>query len=177
MPDVPPAEHGFGLFGPDFGVPLGGFCLSTFLVVERDGQLLTGQMDPTHDDTWIDSWAPNIAFYDGARRDGLFDGYRFPATYIQEGEHPREAATRVWRDQLGFGKPPALEEPTIVSATGASRRAPDARHWDLLFIYEADGPELPAEAPEHWGELAYQAPEQLLAEDLVMLHGELLEML
>lgn len=176
MPDVPHTDHGFGLFGPDFGVPAGGFCTSAFPVIERDGQVLVGRMDEDHAQTWIEAWAPNVRFYDGKRYERLFDGLRFPSTYLQTGEHPDAAVGRVWRDQLGFEGEPDLGLPTIVSDAKESRRAPGAQHWDLLFLYEVDGPEL-GEVPEHWAELAYRDPEGLIGEGLVMLHGELLDVL
>lgn len=176
MPEVPYTDHGFGLFGPDFGVPAGGFCTSAFAVIERDGQVLIGRMDETHAETWIEKWAPNARFYDGKRYERLFDGLRFPASYLRTGEHPDEALARLWRDQLGFEREPELGSPTIVSSAQDSRRAPEAQHWDLLFLYEVDGPDL-GKIPEHWTELAYRDPEDLIADDLVMLHGELLDVL
>lgn len=176
MPRVPPAEHGFGLFGPDFGVPLGGFCLSTFLLLEQDDALLVGRMDKAQAETWTRAWAPNLEYYDGERRKRLFDGYRFPATYVREGEHPTQAAARVWRDQLDFGEPPSLGEPEIVSETGPSRRAPGAKHWDVLFVYTLEGPDLPSSPPSHWAELAYETPDALRSEGMAMLHDELLSL-
>lgn len=176
MPEVPPAEHGFGLFGPEFGVPTGGLCLSAFVVAERDGRLLAGRMAPTHEDTWIERWAPNVAFYEGDRNKRLFQGERFPGTYLRVGEHPDEAVRRVWEDQLGFDPSTDLGTPTIVSEAGPSNRRPEAEHWDVLFLYEVDGPALD-EVPDHWAELAYQDAQSLFEADLVMLHGELLELL
>lgn len=176
MPEVPPAEHGFGLFGPDFGVPIGGLCLSAFVVVQREGRLLAGRMDPEHEATWVERWAPNVAYYEGDRHDRLFEGARFPATYLEVGESPDAAARRVWHDQLGFDDAPALGTPTIVSDAQDSRRAPGAKHWDVLFLYETEGPPVD-EVPEHWAELSYHDPDALVEAQLVMMHGELLEVL
>lgn len=176
MPEVPLAEHGFGLFGPAFGVPEGGFCLSTFLLVEREGRILAGRMGKTHAERWTEQWAPNLAFYEGERREGLFAGWRFPATYLRTGEDPRDAAQRVWADQLGLDGHAKLPEPTVVSEAGSSRRRPTAQHWDVLFLFRTEGPPLDA-VPEHWAELDYRTPEALLDEELVMLHGELVELL
>lgn len=172
---VPRAVHGFGLFGPDFGVPEGGFCTSAFLIVEREGRVLAGRMDEAHADTWIEEWAPNVAFYEGDRYERLFEGWRFPATYLQTGEHPQAAVERVARDQLGLE---ALDigPPTIVSSAKASRRSPHARHWDLLFVHRARGPER-VEAPEHWAQLSYRSVEHLAEEEATMLHGDLVELL
>lgn len=175
MPDVPPASHGFALFGPDAGVPEGGFCASAFLVLRRGDRLLAGSMAPS--DRWAQEWQPNMALYGGARREALFEGWRLPATYLREGEHPEAAAYRVWTDQLGLEADPDLPQPRVVSEAAASRSTPEARHWDLVFAYELEGPPLPEDPPGHWAELAYATPAQLEAEGFVMLHGELLPLL
>jgi len=174
MPDIDLADHGFGLFGPDFGVPQGGFCLSAFLTLERDGLVLVGRMDETHADTWIDRWAPNVAFYDGKRYERLFEGLRLPATYLNTGEHPDHAIQRVLQGQLDLDEPHGLADPDIVTSAKDSRRAPEARHWDVLFSYTAQGPPIEA-IPDHWASLKYRDPDELDADDFVMLHGELLE--
>lgn len=174
MEDVPPARHGFALFGPEAGVPEGGFCASVFLVLRRGDRLLAGRMAPS--DRWVEEWQPNLALYEGPRREALFEGWRLPATYLREGEDPEVAAARVWTDQLGLDGTPDLPPPEVVSEAAASRSTPEARHWDLVFAYEFEGP-LPSEdVPGHWAELAYADPEEL-DEDFVMLHGELLPLL
>lgn len=172
MVDVPPADHGFGLFGPDFGVPLGGFCLSVFVLVERDGGLLVGRMAP--DDRWEQAWQPNMVHYEGDRYDALFDGLRLPSTYLREGEHPADAAARVWTDQLGLPGTPDLGSPGILSEAAPSRRAPEANHWDVAFLYAVDGPDSLPDPPAHWASLDYAEVDALDAEAFVMLHGEIL---
>lgn len=174
--DVEPASHGFGLYGEDFGYPGGGLCLSTFLAVRRDDELLVGTMDEAHADRWTEAWAPNLAYYEGGRRAALFEGWRFPATYLQVGEHPRQAARRVFGDQLGFDGEPQLGEPRIVSAAKASRRSPEHEHWDLLFVFDVPGPAV-ANVPEHWSRLTYEPVEELAADEGVMMHGELVDLL
>lgn len=176
MPEVPPAEHGFTLFGPDAGVPEGGFCSSAFVVVRRSDRVLVGRMSPEHADTWTQSWAPNLELYEGERRKRLFDGLRFPATYLRAGEHPRAAARRVWRDQLGLEPTGEEPPPTVVAGAKPSRSAPNAEHLDLLFLFEVEGPEL-VDVPEHWAELGYRDVERLHKDDFVMLHGDLLNQL
>lgn len=173
MVDVPRAEHGFGLFGPDFGVPEGGFCLSAFLLVERDDGVLAGRMAEHRADRWTEAWAPNLAYYEGDRRQALFGGPRLPATYLRTGEHPDDAAGRVWADQLGFPESPQLPEPAIRSEAVDSNRRPGARHWDVAFVYRVPGPPV-EEVPEVWAELAYRDPVELAGEGLVMRHGDLL---
>lgn len=174
MTDVPPADHGFALFGPDFGVPPGGFCVSVFLIVYRDGDLLVGRMDDADRATWIETWQPNLRHYEGGKLDAAFAGRRLPATYLREGEHPDEAASRVWSDQLGYDASPVLEGPQITSEAGPSKRAPAYNHWDLLFLYETEVDAPPDPVPGHWADLAFVDPGRLQEDDLVMLHGGLL---
>lgn len=175
MDDVPPADHGFALFGPDFGVPVGGFCCSVFPVLRRGGDVLVGRMAPSH--RWEEEWQPNMRHYEGDRYDALFQGWRLPGTYLREGEHPDEAARRVWADQLGLADPLDLDPPRVLSSAAESRRAPDARHWDLVFFHDVDGPALDGEPPDHWDELRYLDPDVADPEDFVMLHGGLLDQL
>lgn len=170
--DVGPAEHGFGLFGEDFGYPGGGLCLSVFLAVHRGGELLVGRMEEAHAQRWTKAWAPNLAFYEGDRRASLFDGWRLPATYLRVGEDPRAAAERVWRDQLGFDDRPELGPLRVSSSSQPSRRTPEHEHWDVAFAYDASGPSLD-EVPEHWARLTYTDPGELSAGDGVMMHDEL----
>lgn len=173
MPEAPPADHGFTLYGPEAGVPQGGFCSSSFVVPRREGRVLVGRMNPAYEELWLERWAPNIELYDGERRKTLFDGLRFPATYLNAGEHPRAAARRVWRDQLGFEPNNDDPTPTILSGSKPSRSTPDAEHVDLLFLFEPEGPRLEA-VPDHWAELGYEDVDSLDGDDLVMLHEDLL---
>lgn len=174
--DVPPADHGFGLFGTEFGYPPGGFCLSVFLVVRREGRVLVGQMAEDEREIWLEQWQPNLRYYEGEKWTRAFQGLRLPATYLREGEHPETAAERIWVGQLGFDTLPELQGPTIVSEAGPSNRAPGYEHWDVLFLYEVDGPELPEDRPRHWDRLAY-ADLAEVEDELVMLHGELVDRL
>lgn len=173
MDDVPPADHGFALFGPDFGVPAGGFCSSVFPLLRRGGEVLAGRMEPS--ERWEEEWQPNMRHYQGGRYEALFEGWRLPGTYLREGEHPAAAARRVWTDQLDLGDPPNPGPPRIRSEAAESRRAPAARHWDLVFLYDLDGPPAPEAPPDHWAELRYLDPEAADPDDFVMLHGGLLE--
>lgn len=174
--DVEPADHGFGLFGEDFGYPGGGLCLSAFLGVQREGKLLVGRMDDAHAERWTQEWAPNLAYYEGKRRARLFEGWRFPASYLQVGEAPEQAAQRVWTDQLGFAGEPEMGRLEVVSSAQPSRRTPEHEHWDVLFAYPVTGPRLD-EVPEHWAELAYVDPSELDPKEGVMMHGDLVDVL
>lgn len=172
--DVQPARHGFGLYGEDFGYPGGGLCLSVFLAVERDGELLVGQMAEDEEATWIDRWAPNVAFYEGKRRQALFDGWRLPATYLRVGEAPEAAARRVWGDQLGFDTDVEPGDVTVFSGAQPSNRSPEHEHWDIVFAYRVQGP--PAVSSlAHWAELGYRSPTELDPEASVMMHGQMLD--
>lgn len=174
--DVEPADHGFGLYGHAFGYPGGGLCLSVFLVLEQGGEVLVGSMDPEHASRWTKHWAPNIAYYEDERRERLFDGWRLPATYLRVGEDPGQAAGRVWTDQLALEGPPDLSPVRVVSSAQPSRRSPDHDHWDVLFLYTVDGPQL-NQRPPHWHQLGYESIDDLDPDQGVMLHGEILDLI
>jgi hypothetical protein len=172
---VPSEETGFALFGPDFGVPWGGFCASVFVVVTRGRKVLVGRM--AEDPRWDDEWNPNMRFYDGERRAALYQGVRFPATYLKLGEHPEAAAKRVWTDQLGLSGAPKLAAPVIVSEAGPSRRYPDRLHWDICFVYGARVGASATPSGAHWAATEWRDIDALDANELVMLHGELVPLL
>lgn len=174
MPKTPRAEHGFGLFGPAFGVPEGGFCVSAFLLVENEGKILAGRMDEDHADHWTQEWAPNLAYYEGPRREALFAGWRLPATYLRTGEAFQAAAKRVATDQLALPDPPPVEASRIVSTATESRRFPGTDHWDIFTVHRTQGPASPP-VPDHWAELAYRDPSTLQEDGLVMRHGHVLQ--
>lgn len=169
-----PAPHEFGLFGEDFGFPPGGLCLSSFVIARRQGKLLVGRMAKDHEQAWIDRWAPNLAYYEGKRRERLFEGYRLPATYLQVGEDPRAAAQRVFGDQLGFDEDVDVGEVEVSSTSKPSRRSPEAEHWDVFFTVEVQGPPL-GEVPDHWAELTYADLDRLAPDEFVMMHGDLVD--
>ncbi len=173
---VPPADHGFGLFGTEFGYPPGGFCLSAFVVARRQGEVLVGQMAEGERERWLAQWQPNLRYYEGEKLDRAFAGLRLPATYLRVGEHPAAAAERVLVDQLGVDALPELGRPTVISEAGPSNRAPGYDHWDVLFLYEVDGPEIGGSPPGHWDRLEYVDLAEV-ADELVMLHDELVDRL
>lgn len=177
MPQVPFAEHGFGLFGPDFGVPRGGFCLSTFLVLEREEHILVGRMAAEAEPEWTRRWAPNVAYYEGERHERLFEGWRLPGTYVRTGEHPSQAVRRVLDDQLDIPGELDPGEPAVFSQASPSRRAPEAHHWDVFFLYRSEGPDVQHPPPRPWSKLEYKDSQELGDLDWVMRHGELLELL
>ena len=162
------------MFGPDAGTPPGGFCLSVFLFVRRAGGVLVGRM--AESPRWETEWAPNLRLYDAPMRGAAFAALRFPATYLRVGEAPRDAALRIWRDQLGFTEPPDLSPVLVLSEAGPSRRHPGNDHWDVVFHYEAMPPNDFAKPP-HWATLEMRPVSSLAKEDFAMSHGEMLSAL
>lgn len=172
---VEPATHGFGLFGEDFGYPGGGLCISAFVIPRQGRHVLVGQM--AEHPRWEAEWAPNLVGYAGEIRARAFSGLRFPGTYLREGEAFDDAALRVLRDQLDVPGEPALPGPRMLSAAGPSRRHPGRSHWDILALYELRLDIDPLRKPPHWARLEWRDLAELRADEMVMLHGELLQSL
>lgn len=170
----PEAQHGFGLFGPSFGTPEGGFCVSAFLLVEDGGKILAGRMDPGHADRWTREWAPNLPYYEGERREALFSGWRLPATYLRTGEPFEAAARRVATDQLALAQTPPDEPSRTVSTSTESRRSSGTEHWDIFTVHRMQA-NAPSPMPDHWADLAFRDPSSLEAEGMVMRHDHVLQ--
>jgi ADP-ribose pyrophosphatase YjhB (NUDIX family) len=88
-----------------------------------------------------------------------------PGTYLREGEAPDAGALRVLRDMLRARSGALSERPRVFSATSASDWYPGHRHWDVAFVYDARGVELPARPPSWWRTLAWVAPAEARARE------------
>lgn len=138
-------------------VPGAGMCLSAFAIVRRGGKVLAGR--PRLGPKWTEEWWASFPGYSPEEQAALREQWKFPSTYLREGEHPEAALDRVMRTQLGARTydARALE---IGSWTAKSDWYPGQKHWDLAFLYDVTG-QLPARTPRWWRELGWFTPAEL----------------
>jgi ADP-ribose pyrophosphatase YjhB (NUDIX family) len=116
-------------------IPKDGFCISVFLIIRQRGRpqsILMGQINPNAD------W-DHIGALTQDRREAHSKGWMLPSCHIIYGESPRDAAQRVFREQLGIDKGLNLANPKVYSEVYAPKRHPEAKeHWDLQFLFEGE---------------------------------------
>ncbi|MCL4344428.1 MAG: NUDIX hydrolase [Nitrososphaerota archaeon] len=163
----------YALFGPSpkHFVPEGGFCISAFAIIERDGKVLL--LRPRQHQRW-EEWAPNWRIYDASSMSSEFSRWRFPSSYVAFGEHPDKTLERIMNGQLGiknFSTPDGMK---LYSFYAPSRRYPGEYHWDYCFLYKVITGEEPV--GEEWiDELKYLKPSALKENDFGSAQGGLLE--
>lgn len=136
----------FTLFGPSdkHSLITGGFCISVFAIMRKDGKVLL--VKPRENSRWTEEWAPNWRLYSPEALSNEYKSWRFPSSYIKEGESPDEALSRVLTQQLGIENYRMLSS-KLLNFYGPSRRYPDRMHWDYCFIYEVRSDESPSIKP------------------------------
>jgi ADP-ribose pyrophosphatase YjhB (NUDIX family) len=161
----------FARYGPEprYGLPEAGFCLSSFAII-RDGNKILLGMARDHP-RWEEEWAPNFAAYDSEERQKEFRSWRFPATYLYEGEHPDEAARRVMEDQLGLSEY-TMGHATVHAFYDPSDWFPGKRHYDLCFVYEVEATP-PSQVPDWFSRLEFVDTSALRRADFGSAMGDL----
>ena len=136
----------FAIFGPSdkHSVIKGGFCISVFAIVKRDSKVLL--VKPKENPRWKEEWSPNWRLYEPEHLANEFDSWRFPSSYVREGEAPEETLRRLLKEQL------VIQQYSIVSNEfynfyEPSRRYPDKMHWDYCFVYYVKLNETPTPKP------------------------------
>ena len=129
-------------------------CLSAFVLARgRGGTLLVGR--PARHDRWFSEFMPSWNHYDAVDLDATLAGWLLPATYLLEGEDPKDTARRVVREELG-ARAKELRLVGAYNATAPSSWYPGQSHWDLAFLYEARDLRLAPRPPPWWRELAFR---------------------
>lgn len=163
----------FARYGPpgqyDYGIPEAGLCLSSFAVVRRGTEVLLGRA--REHPRWAAEWAPNFAAYDREERAREWETWRFPATFLYEGEHPDEALGRVLRDQLRTHE--FMADPVQIYAFyDPSDWFPGKNHYDLCFVYDVEA-DPPAETPEWFAELRFVRLSEIASGEFGSAMGDL----
>ena len=119
-------------------MPQGGCCISVFAILKRGAKVLL--VKPRENVIW-QQWAPNWKGYEPQRLSSEMVRWRLPATYVREGEAPKDGLRRVVEDQLGVKKY-SIGEPRLLNFYGPSRRYPDKLHWDYCFVFDVSTDEV-----------------------------------
>jgi ADP-ribose pyrophosphatase YjhB (NUDIX family) len=149
-------------------VPKGGACISAFLVLKGKGGILVGKM--AKPEIWVERFYMGEMF---APKYAASNKWLLPASHLEFGEKPEDAAKRVLTQQVGV---PAskLTFRQIQSHLSQDPNDPEAAHWDLCFVYE--GPlKGRVERPEWFSDLRFVNPKELHSDDFTRGHGDILK--
>jgi ADP-ribose pyrophosphatase YjhB (NUDIX family) len=137
------------LFGPSdkHCIINGGFCMSVFAIIKKyDDSKKTLLVKPREHARWKEEWAPNWRLYNPDALPKEFGSWRFPSSYIREGESPDETLSRVIKDQLGLANFKVLSS-KLLNFYEPSRRYPERMHWDYCFVYDVEINDIPVLKP------------------------------
>lgn len=149
-------------------VPKGGACISVFLVLKGKGGILVGKM--AKPEIWV------VRFYVGetfAPKYASSNKWLLPASHLEYGEKPDDAAKRVLTHQLGIGDG-KLTFQQVQSHLSLDPSDPEAAHWDLCFVYEGTLKN-EVQRPEWFSDLRFVNPKDLSSEDFTRGHRDVLK--
>jgi len=152
-------------------IPVGGVCLSAFLVVTETGdptKVLMGHMNP--DAPW-----DHIGALDPSRVEVHSRGWMLPSSHLIFQESPGDAARRIAREQLELPDLP-FSEPKVVSEAYTPRRFPEAaKHWDLEFLFRSEIPAADVPHPAAWVELTFVDLRRTVKSEIARSHEDVIE--
>ncbi len=124
----------FAYFGPTekHSMPKGGFCISAFAVAKENDRVLL--LKPRDHPRWAEEWAPNWRRYSPETLLHEYGSWRFPSSYVKEGESPEETLARIIREQLELRSYEIMSS-RLLSFYEPSRSFPGTMHWDYCFVY------------------------------------------
>lgn len=154
-------------------VPIGGLCLSSFLVItEQDNSnaVLMGHLNKS---------APwdHIGALDDSRIQVHSKGWMLPSSHLIVLESPQDAARRILREQLDLATL-EISEPKVISEVYKPKRFPELpEHWDVEFVFfgKLSTEKLPK--PSAWSDLKFVNLPTTRREDIARSHDEILESL
>lgn len=150
-------------------VPGDGFCIAAFLViVERDSRrkVLMGKINP--DANW-----DHIGALDSLRVGRHTTTWMLPSSHLMLFESPDAAARRIMEEQLETNL--KLLRPIIVSEVRALKRSPNAKHWDLDFIYCGVSSKDKINHARAWKELAFVDIDKVPRDQITQLHADVID--
>jgi ADP-ribose pyrophosphatase YjhB (NUDIX family) len=149
-------------------VPKGGACISVFLVLKGEGGILVGKM--AKPEVWVERFYVGEMF---APKYASSNKWLLPASHLEYGEKPEDAARRVLTQQV---RVPAskLTFRQVQSHLSQDPKDPEAAHWDLCFVYEGTLKK-PVRRPEWFSDLRLMHPKELRSDDFTRGHGDVLK--
>lgn len=148
-------------------VPLGGLCLSAFLIVRgHTGKMLMGKIDP--EAPW-----DNLGALDPVRIKLHSKGWMLPSSHLIVHESPQDAMERIALEQLEITDL-EITDPRVVSEVYPPKYFPDLNeHWDLEFISFAITDEVPKRT-RAFRELQLLDPVTLKRSEIARSHEDVL---
>lgn len=143
-------------------IPEGGFCISSFVVLNRKGrpnEVLLGKLDTKAD------WE-RIGGLDKDRAESNSKGWMLPGCHLLYGESPQDAASRILSEMLGMPGQ-KLEGPEVFSEVYGPKN-----HWDIEFIFTGEAEE--AKPHSAWRELRFVDTTKLQPTDFARNHQDVL---
>lgn len=151
-------------------VPKGGACLSSFLVMRGKGGILVGKM--AKPERWVEKFFVGESYAPQAVSSGK---WVLPASHLQFGERPEDAATRILTEEVQ-AKKRKMRLLQVQSHLSEDPSDPEAAHWDICFVH---GGTLsgPLKRPEWFSELKFVNTKNLTTDDFARGHGDVLKKL
>lgn len=143
-------------------IPEGGVCLSAFVILSKHNspnQVLMGRINKNA--LW-----DHIGALDRGRVERHSRGWMLPSSHLILGEDPRQAASRILREQLGLTNQ-QVEGPTVFSEVSGP-----LNHWDLEFIFSGERNDVPSN--EAWNELKFVDLTRTKREEIARFHEDIL---
>lgn len=148
--------------------PKGGTCVSAFLVLHGKDGILVGKM--AKPEIWVEKFYVGEMF---APKYAASNKWLLPASHLEYGEKPDDAAKRILTQEIGVGEA-KLTFRQVQSHLSQDPDDPEAAHWDICLVYEGKLKEV-VERPEWFSELKFIKPSQLSSNDFTRGHGDVLK--
>jgi ADP-ribose pyrophosphatase YjhB (NUDIX family) len=172
-----PVTERWAQFGPRkkswlINVPVGGVCLSAFIVASKNGAVLLGL--PKAGPEWAEKGGERLS---GAKELERGNSWILPATHLLIGETPDDASVRIARNFTGLsGKP---EFAMIQSHTRPAKiwfkHVGKSVHWDLCFVYHLEIARPPKNPKPWWKDLRLYAQEEIRGLNIGRGHRDILK--
>jgi ADP-ribose pyrophosphatase YjhB (NUDIX family) len=172
-----PATERWAQFGPRkkswlINIPIGGVCLSTFIVASRDGSILLGL--PKAGPEWPENGGERLS---GAAELERSNTWILPATHLLIGESPNDASKRIAKEFTGLRGNPKFA--MIQSHTRPAKiwwkHVDDAIHWDLCFVYDLKIDGVPKKLKPWWKEMKLFGQKEIRGLKIGRGHRDILE--
>ncbi|MDA4129540.1 MAG: hypothetical protein OK457_02105 [Thaumarchaeota archaeon] len=177
IPPTLPVTERWAQFGPRkkswlINIPVGGVCLSTFIVASKDGSILLGL--PKAGPAWPEKGGERFS---GAVELEKTGAWILPATHLFIGESPDAASTRIAKEFAGLKGTPKFA--MIQSHTRPAKiwwkHVGEAIHWDLCFVYDLEINGTPKKLKPWWKEMKLFTPKELHALQIGRSHQDILK--
>lgn len=150
-------------------VPRGGMCLCAFLFVVNGESILLGKY-AAHP-----AWE-RLTGMDSKRIETHRGGWTLPASHLQFGENPRDAARRIGEEILLLEKGLDYLEPRVETFYYEPTIAPGEKHFDVTFLFELSaGADTRIHKPPWYESLEWHDPKAMHRAQFARQHEDVVE--